>query len=124
MAFLQWNQPVNEDYLTLPSGVSTFVLPSNTMVKPFQNFSVEALVLFTDAGQAGTTVTIHRSLSSDAITSDNNDPLIDAIVLSGAPTGKSVYIRDIYGLVANNLYIKVTAPVGILMRLTVLASDK
>lgn len=120
MAQVLWQSPSATAYDTLPAGIEkTYTLPSPTLVQPSQDFSFE--FLFPDnvtSAQVGTTANIYRSISTEASVSSNLEA-IGTIVISSDDVGKpAAFIRDVFGLIARNVVVKITPAASIRVRVS------
>ncbi len=123
MAQQFWQSPSATTYDTLPGGVEkTYSPPANTIVQPNQDFSFEFLFPEVTAAHVGTTANIYRTLSSDATAVTNLESIGTIVIEAGDVGGPVAFIRDVYGLVARNIVVKITPAASIRFRLSVVGA--
>ena len=120
MAQQFWQSPSATGYDSLAGGVErTYTPPATTLVQPNQDFSFEFLFPEITSAHVGATASIYRTLSPDATAVANLEP-IGTVKITSSDVGKSAaFIRDVYGLVARNIVVKITPSAAIRFRLSV-----
>jgi len=119
MAQQLWQSPSATGYDTLPKGVmKSYILPAATLVIPNQDFSFEFLFPEVNASHVGTTANIYRTLSNDATVVANLEAIGTVQITADDVGGPVAFMRDVYGLIARNVVIKIMPAADIRFRIS------
>ncbi len=119
MAQQLWQAPSASGFDKILAGqTKKYTAPSTTMVLPNQDFSFEFLFSNLNASHVGTFAAIYRCLTPEATDGTNLEP-IGVVQVTADNTGRTAFIRDVYGLVTRNLVVVVQPTADVDFRLSV-----